>query len=502
MISSRMAHFRRSISTQLITTVFGFYFIVTVIVTVYQMASEYRHVEAEIKNDLNQLFVTFKPSITNALWSYDYETLRGILLGIQQIPNVVGAKIHDNQGDVIHAIGEILEKEQILSVTPDGGSHTIETFFTYELFKVSFLITSPPASFREAKTIGKVDIYSSTSVIWHRVEHGFLLILVNSVIKTAALWFIFLFFSKRILEKPLSELTNAVGTIDFSEIENQKIRIQTHDTNELKILEKAFNHMLENLANAIQQIQKNEIEVRHLNENLKLQVQALNQSNHDLEQFAYIASHDLQSPLHSICGLIELFLVDYEDELDEDGREIIDRISKASDRMRSLINDLLAFSSIGRRQKNFEDVDCKLVMEEVLSNLETIIQESKSQIILETPLPLVSGNRVQLIQLFQNLLGNAIKFCNERQPQITIVANKKEKEWLFSVEDNGIGIEDEFQSRIFEVFQRLHEDWKFSGTGIGLAICKKVIENHKGQIWLESVVGEGTTFYFTIPIVS
>jgi chemotaxis family two-component system sensor kinase Cph1 len=224
----------------------------------------------------------------------------------------------------------------------------------------------------------------------------------------------------------------------------------------------------------------------------------LTRSNEELQQFAYVASHDLQEPLRMVASYLQLLEKRYKDKLDDDAREFIDYAVDGATRMKSLINDLLAYSRVGTHGKLFEPVNCERVLNRTLANLEAKIIETDA-IITHDPMPEIIADDAQIVQLFQNLLSNAIKFSSDKRPEIHIGAEHLSREWRFSVRDNGIGIEPEFVDRIFVLFQRLHTIDEYEGTGIGLAICKKVVERHGGRIWVESQPGSGTTFYFTIP---
>lgn len=224
----------------------------------------------------------------------------------------------------------------------------------------------------------------------------------------------------------------------------------------------------------------------------------LNRSNEELEQFAYVASHDLQEPLRMVISYLQLIERRYKSSLDDDGIEFIEFAVDGANRMKALINDLLEYSRVQRNHDEFEPVALDEAVQTVLHNLERSIENCDAQITYDK-LPEISGNRRQIEQLLQNLLSNAIKFRGENRPEIQISAVRQEKSWLFAVADNGIGIESQYMERIFTIFQRLHTRDQYPGTGIGLAICKKIVEKHGGAIWLESTPGEGTTFYFTLP---
>ncbi len=231
---------------------------------------------------------------------------------------------------------------------------------------------------------------------------------------------------------------------------------------------------------------------------LKKMADELTRSNKDLKEFAYVVSHDLKEPLQVIKGFLMLFKKRYKDKLDEKANEIIRFTVDGAKRMQELIKDLLEYSQVGTKGKEFKPADCSLILNKAISNLKVSIEESGAVVTHDT-LPTVTADAIQLSSMFQNLIGNAIKFHGSEAPMVHISTERKGDEWLFSVRDNGIGIDPKFADRIFAVFQRLHSSDEYPGTGIGLAICKKIVEHHGGRIWVESEPGKGATFYFTIP---
>ncbi len=224
----------------------------------------------------------------------------------------------------------------------------------------------------------------------------------------------------------------------------------------------------------------------------------LRRSNKELEQFAYIASHDLQEPLRMISSYVQLLSKRYKGKLDPDADDFIHFAVDGANRLQALIQSLLAYSRVDRRTKPFEKVDCNLALGQALINLRTIIDE-KHAIIVSSELPQIIGDEMQLVQVFQNLIGNAIKFHGTEIPEVHILSEEKPYEWIFSLKDNGIGIDPQYYERIFVIFQRLHPREEYGGTGMGLAIAKKIVEKHGGRIWVESEIGKGSTFYFSIP---
>lgn len=246
--------------------------------------------------------------------------------------------------------------------------------------------------------------------------------------------------------------------------------------------------------------QKNkELQLRELNETLSERAEQLATSNTELERFAYIASHDLQEPLRTITSFLQLLKRKYEGQLDETANTYITFAVDGGERMKQLIMDMLEYSRVNTQLKLNEEVDMQHILNDVLFNYSGRIKLSDAVIVSEN-LPRVYAVKTQMIQLLQNLISNAIKYQKPNVPPYIIVKGEEhETEWEFSVKDNGIGIDEKFFDKIFVIFQRLHSKTQFTGTGIGLAICKKIAEKHKGRIWVTSVVGEGTTFYFTIP---
>lgn len=247
-----------------------------------------------------------------------------------------------------------------------------------------------------------------------------------------------------------------------------------------------------------QRVEERTYELTQATAQLQLLNQELQRSNQELEQFAYVASHDLQEPLRAVTGYTQLLMAEYGDRFDATAQSYAEFVIDGAKRMQQLIQDLLAYSRVGTRGKEFQRTDCNDIVKEALRNLQVAIAEHQAEIQVE-PLPHLYGDRSQLVQLFQNLIGNGIKFCQQDCPRVQVRALRRQTDFLFQIEDNGIGIKAQYLDRIFEVFKRLHTRREYPGTGIGLAICKKIVLRHGGQIWAESIPKQGTTFSFTIP---
>jgi signal transduction histidine kinase len=292
-----------------------------------------------------------------------------------------------------------------------------------------------------------------------------------------------LFVSKSI-SHPIQMLQRGVEMVGSGNLDYQ-VGISSED--EIGRLSRAFDAMTENLKN-----------ITASRDELNQIARELERSNQELQQFAYVASHDLQEPLRMVAGFTRLLERRYKDKLDQDAREFINFAVDGAVRMQKLIDDLLTYSRVGMHNIPFEPADCNRLLDQAITNLRVAIEESQA-VITSSNLPTATCNGSQMVQLFQNLLSNAIKFRGAETPRIRIAAEHRDSEWLFSFRDNGIGIDPHYKDRIFQIFQRLHSRDEYEGTGIGLALCMKIVELHKGKIWMESEEGKGATFYFTLP---
>ena len=268
---------------------------------------------------------------------------------------------------------------------------------------------------------------------------------------------------------------------------------KTHDELERRVKERTAD-----LAKVNEALKEENVERLRAEEAIQRYTKELERSNQELQQFAYVASHDLQEPLRMVSSFLTLLERRYGPQLDKDAKDFIHYSVDGAIRMQALINDLLEYSRVGTRGKSFTEIDLNEVMSQAKSNLKIAIKENKANIICHR-LPIVYGDDTQLTQVFQNLIGNAIKFHGENSPGIHISSERKNGNYEITVKDNGIGIDPQYKERIFLIFQRLHNREEYPGTGIGLAICKRIIERHGGTIWVESKIGEGSAFHFSLP---
>ena len=280
----------------------------------------------------------------------------------------------------------------------------------------------------------------------------------------------------------------------FEELKRKELEV------ERSLIEKAAAEtkavLAERLLKTVEQLEEEIDERKRMEQKIKNYSRELERSNKELEAFAYVASHDLQEPLRAISSYLQLVEKRYRDKLDETGKDFIKRAVNGAHRMQEMIHDLLIYSRISTCGKPFASHSVEAILQQAMANLSAAVERRKA-VITYDPLPELTCDDSQVLRLFQNLISNAIKFCENSPPAIHISARQQKSEWLFSIKDNGIGIEPAHQETIFKIFHRLHGKGKYPGTGIGLAICQKIVERHGGKIGVESEPGSGSTFFFT-----
>lgn len=284
----------------------------------------------------------------------------------------------------------------------------------------------------------------------------------------------------------VTEYVNQKAEESRQKILTERLRHLT-DTMEVELMQRGRE--LQNLNNALEEA----------NRELKIKTDELQRSNDELSRFAAIASHDIKAPFRNVGGYLELIKKKVEGIPDEELKKAFEKISSARYRISILLDDLLKFSRVASSSESFDKVDLNEILANVLKDLEYNIKEKNARIFVPAQMPVVQGYSFQLGQLFQNLIANGLKFQNGQEPVIDINVQQKDGFYQFSVRDNGIGIDSRYFNKIFVMFERLHDQEEYAGTGLGLNICKRAVDNHHGKIWLESTPGQGTTFYFTLP---
>jgi signal transduction histidine kinase len=312
-----------------------------------------------------------------------------------------------------------------------------------------------------------------------------------------AITFLLLSRLQRVISAPISDLARSMQLV--SQEKNYTIKANVHAEDEIGALAQGFNEMLEQIKLREMKLNIEIAEHKSAEEALAEKARDLVRSNAELEQFAYAASHDLQEPLRMVGSYVQLLERRYKGRLDSEADEFIAYAVEGATRMKRLINDLLAISLVGGGDREMKNLDMEGILTLVLAKRQETIKESAA-IITHDPLPAIIANHTEMVRLFEHLLDNALKFHGQAPPCIHIKAEKTGNDCLFSVRDNGIGIEPAYFDKIFRLFQRLNSREEYPGTGIGLAECKKIVERHGGKIWLESEPGKGTTFYFTLPV--
>ncbi|MGW2094433.1 sensor histidine kinase [Promicromonospora sukumoe] len=336
------------------------------------------------------------------------------------------------------------------------------------------------------------DAIVETRTVWERLLLGAVATLVLVVVLMGTMMWLAL---ESWVIRPLTELTAAVRVVSSGVLGRE---IRPAGTGEVALLAMHVETMRRELVHQVEEIRLSHQEVENAHTLLSEQARELERSNRDLEQFAYVASHDLQEPLRKVASFTQLLQKRYGGSLDERADQYIEFAVDGAKRMQRLIQDLLSFSRVGRTGVPREDVELEGVLTAALSELSERIDESGAEIVHD-PMPVVHGERALLQQIFVNLIGNSVKFRDpERTPSVRIEVRSMRAHWEISVVDNGIGIDAQYAERVFVIFQRLHSREQYAGTGIGLSLVKRIVEYHKGRIWIEPADGGGTIVRFTL----
>lgn len=413
---------------------------------------------------------------TASLEFVDPVAARENLSSLRVHPSIRKACIYDQKGEVFAAYIEVGSLSSSTNNERCPALRNIDISFLWNSLSLFWDISS------SNRKIGTLYVEYDLASMYQNILNVWL---VNLLIIIAAiiLAYFLSIYVQSLISKPILQLSER--TRQFSLTHDYSIRVDKYSDDELGVLADDFNTMIEEL-------KKHETE-------LEKAITELTNSNTELERFAYICSHDLQEPLRMVSNYTELLRTRHIQYLNPEAREYMEFITQGAGHMRDLINDILAYSRIGHlKAETPRNINLEEIKNLVLNNLSLIIKESEAIITVE-PLPTVYGYRSLFIQLFQNLISNALKFTKTKPCRIEIRARHSEHKWECAIQDNGIGIDPRYHEKVFDIFRRLNRREEYKGTGIGLAICKKVVETHGGRIWIKSQPEEGTTFYFTIP---
>ena len=380
--------------------------------------------------------------------------------------------------------------EPAIATTEDDGPgrvRAVDQAHGAELFAAARADTARYVDALRAERVERLDALER----WSRALFGSVLVLVGSALAVGIILWVCL---KRWVTEPMAELAHRVRLVSSGSLDEPVV---TSGPAEIADLAQDVEHMRVELVNQVAEIKSSHEDAARSHELLAEQARELERSNRDLEQFAYVASHDLQEPLRKVASFTQLLKKRYGGELDDRADQYIDFAVDGAKRMQRLIQDLLGFSRVGRTGNERVDVDLERELEGVLEDLSEKVAETGASI-THDPLPVVVGERALLHQLLANLVGNALKFRDpDRPPAVHLGVLARDTHWEISVEDNGIGIDPQYAERVFVIFQRLHAKDVYEGTGIGLALCKRIVEYHGGRIWIEPREG-GTTIRFTL----
>ena len=412
----------------------------------------------------------------------DKESAAKMLLMLRSNPTILNAVILDKDGKEFARYNK--EGEEAFSFQSiDTKKENAKSTFG-QRFLVSYKILSPEFM---GTVILRSELSGFSEIVFSYIKIAALILIASLVVALIISTVLQRFITDRLLAL-------VAKTKEISDTGNYSIRVPAKGNDEVSILTSSFNEMLRHIENMQGTLKGTNTE---LERRVKVRTQELENANKELERFVYVASHDLQEPLRTITNYTSLLQGKYSHTLDETGNKYLASTVRSAARMRTLIKDLLDLSRIGK-DKTITSVDTAEIIKEVIAQLDASIKESNA-IITFSGMPVIQANEIEMKQLFQNLISNALKFRKTGTvPHITVSAQTKTNEYLFAVQDNGIGIEPQFKDRIFIVFQRLHGKHEYPGTGIGLATCQKIVALHHGAIWVESSLGQGSTFYFTI----
>ncbi len=526
-----------SIATRLLRIIFGIYLTIAIIVTVIQLGIEYFNVKKDVIEEVKSLHISFYSSLNEALWKFDGDQLKTLLKGIWENQVIVGVRIDNHQQDGnMEILGWVIDVEGHYHLVGQENKEFLhimegERFFTFIEYEFPFTYID---EYHNEYDLGKGIFYSSNQVVFNRIKYGFMLIIINSVVKTLALWIIFLVVVRRFLIHPLVDLTQHVAHIDPENVEHVDFSITTIGRNELKILEEVFHHLIQNLVSVRKKlehynlrledlVEKRTVELKETNEELQRATQQAKSANRAKSQFLANMSHELRTPLNAILGFAQI--ISYTPQLPPETQDNLAIIQRSGTHLLTLINQVLDFSKIeaGHITVNEKSFDLFHLLHEVhdMFSLRTRQKGLSLSVDVAPDVPrYVRTDDVKLRQILINVLNNAMNFTQEGGVTVRVKAQREEgndegektniegqKELpihlLFEIEDTGVGIAPEEMDTLFEAFAQTESGRQAQeGTGLGLPISRKFIQLMGGDITATSDIGHGTTFRFTIHITS
>lgn len=458
----------RTLAGRLFKLVFGWYLLLAILVTCVQLGLEYSAIRTTIASDLAALGRSFAAGVSDAVWTYDEHLLGSLARGINQAAIVTGVKIENGRGEIVATEG------RIPSMSEPASNSLLAPFQMEEVPLVSIAF----AETHDRRVLGKMVLYSDRDVVVNRIKYSFLVILINSLVKAAGLWFIFRWVISYSLSRPLTELSNAVSRLGIRADQDEPILLDYPHRDEIGVLVASVNEM----------------RVRLRERSLQLEA-----ANKELEDFSYSMSHDMRTPLRALDGFSTILLEEHGAGIDEEGKRLLKGLRANAQRMGRLMDDILRFLDLGKRRVEFGFVDIARLASEVFAELQAVAPARPMRLKVGA-VPPAWGDHNMLRQAMRELLSNAVKYSPaDGEATIELGAVAGEHEDTYSVTDRGIGFDMRYADKLFRVFERLHPPGQYEGSGIGLAIVKRIIGRHGGRVWADGRVGEGATFHFALP---
>ncbi|WP_231920756.1 ATP-binding protein [Magnetospirillum sp. XM-1] len=473
------------IGRRLIVLIVAFSSFLAILATGYQLLHEYQQQRADMDDQLENVRI-FLPPITGSVWTFDERQITLALDALTRLSHVEYAVITTVDGRNVWTAGAVASKRHI-----------------HRQYDLSREVRG------ETRQLATMEVTASLDGIYDRLLGQAVAILVSNALKTFLVAaFMYVIFS-RIVTRRVEELARNVGRLVPESLVSQASLFDEtlgfpENGDEIDRLRWAYDNIARQLNLAVQDLHDRNDELRHeihertrAESDLQEVIAELSRTNAELERFAYVAAHDLQEPVRGLVSFSQLLERKCRDNLGDEGRDYLRFIVNEALRMSNLVRDLLEYSRAGGAGLALEAVDCAAMVDDERESLRPLIEQKQAEV-QRGELPSVQADGAQLRQVFHNLIGNALKYCSEA-PLIRVEAERDGDAWRFAVSDNGIGIDPQYHDYVFEVFRRLHTGIAYPGTGIGLAICKRIVESHGGRMWLASAPGQGTTFFFTLP---